>query len=50
MGKLEIIAGLLLAALLFVVLKLIGVLVKFALVAAVLGFVTGLVLARSFRR
>jgi multisubunit Na+/H+ antiporter MnhF subunit len=40
----------LVAVLLFAVLKLIGLVVKFALVAAVLGFVAGLVLARSFRR
>jgi membrane associated rhomboid family serine protease len=46
----EIIAGLLLAAILFVVLKLIGIVVKFALIAALVGFVAGLVLARSFRR
>jgi membrane associated rhomboid family serine protease len=50
MGKFEIIAGLLLAAILFIVLKVIGMVVKFALVAAVLGFVAGLVLARAFRR
>jgi len=49
-GKFEIIAGLLLAAILFIVLKVIGMVVKFALVAAALGFVAGLVLARSFRR
>jgi hypothetical protein len=48
--KFEIIAALFLAAILFIVLKLIGMVVKFALIAAVLGFVTGLVLARSFRR
>jgi hypothetical protein len=46
----EIAAGLLLAAVLFVVLKLIGLVVKFALIAALVGFVAGLVLARSFRR
>jgi hypothetical protein len=46
----EIIAALLLAALLFIVLKVIGMVVKFALIAAVLGFVAGLLLARSFRR
>jgi len=49
-GKFEIIAGLLLAAILFIVLKVIGMVVKFALVAAALGFVAGLLLARSFRR
>jgi hypothetical protein len=46
----EIIAGLLLAAVLFVVLKLIGLVVKFALIAALVGFVAGLFLARAFRR
>ena len=50
MGKFEIIAALLLAAILFIVLKVIGIVVKFALIAAVLGFVAGLLLARSFRR
>jgi membrane associated rhomboid family serine protease len=33
----------------FVVLKLIGLIVKFALIAAVLGFIAGLVLARGLR-
>jgi hypothetical protein len=46
----EIIAALLLAAVLFIVLKLIGLVVKFALIAAILGFVAGLLLARSLRR
>ena len=50
MGKVEIIAGLLLAAILFIVLKVIGIVVKFALIAAVLGFMTGLFLARAVRR
>ena len=50
MGKFEIIAGLLLAAVLFIVLKVIGMVVKFALAAAVLGFVAGLILARALRR
>ena len=50
MGKFEIIAGLLLAAILFIVLKVIGLVVKFALVAAALGFVAGLLLARAWRR
>ena len=49
MAKFEIIAGLVLAAILFIVLKVIGLVVKFALIAAVLGFVAGLMLARSFR-
>ena len=50
MGKIEIIAGLLLAAILFIVLKVIGLVVKFALIAAGLGFVAGLLLARALRR
>ena len=50
MKTFEIIAALLLAAILFIVLKVIGMVVKFALLAAALGFVAGLLLARSFRR
>ncbi len=46
----EIIAGLAVAVLLFIILKVIGLVLKFALIAALLGFVAGLVLARSFRR
>jgi membrane associated rhomboid family serine protease len=46
----EVIAGLLLAAVLFILLKLIGMVIKFALIAAVLGFVAGLLLARALRR
>jgi membrane associated rhomboid family serine protease len=46
----EIIAGLLLAAILFVILKLVGMVVKIAAIAAVLGFVVGIVAARAFRR
>lgn len=46
----EIIAALLLATVLFVILKVIGLVVKFALIAAILGFVAGLLLARSLRR
>ncbi|HET7083677.1 MAG TPA: hypothetical protein VFI23_02835 [Rhizomicrobium sp.] len=49
MARLDIIAALLLAALLFIVLKVLGLVVKFALIAAVLGFVTGLFLARRWR-
>jgi membrane associated rhomboid family serine protease len=48
--KFEIIAGLVLAALVFLLLELIGMVVKFALIAALLGFVTGLLLARGMRR
>jgi len=50
LGKVEIIAGLLFAAILFIVLKVIGIVVKVALVAAVLGFGAGLLLARAVRR
>ena len=50
MRTFEIIAGLLLALILFVALKVIGMVIKFALIAAVLGFVAGLLLARTFRR
>ena len=46
----EIIAAVVLAVIVFAALKVIGLVVKFALVAAVLGFIAGLVLARSFRR
>jgi hypothetical protein len=49
MRSFEIIAGLVLAAVLFIVLKVIGLVIKFALIAAVLGFVAGLLIARSFR-
>lgn len=50
MRAFEIIIALVVAALLFVVFKVLGLLLKFALIAAVLGFVAGLVLARLFRR
>ena len=50
MKSFEIIAALLLAAVLFITLKLIGMVVKFALIAALVGFVAGLVLARALRR
>jgi hypothetical protein len=46
----EIIAALLLAAILFILLKVIGFVLKFAAVAALVGFVAGLFLARAFRR
>jgi hypothetical protein len=46
----EIIAATLLAAIVFIALKVIGLVVKFALIAAVLGFVAGLVLAQALRR
>ena len=50
MKSFEIIAALLLAAVLFVVLKLIGMVMKIAAIAALVGFVIGLVLARAWRR
>jgi hypothetical protein len=50
MRTVEIIAALVLALIVFAVLKVIGLVVKFALIAALLGFVIGLVLARAFRR
>lgn len=50
MKNFDIIAGLLLAVVLFIVLKLIGLVMKFALIAALVGFVAGLILARSWRR
>ena len=50
MGRFEILAALLLAAIVFIVLKVIGLVLKFALIAAVLGFAAGLILARSLRR
>jgi hypothetical protein len=46
----EIIAALVCALILFVVLKVIGLVLKFALIAAVLGFGAGLLLARMLRR
>jgi hypothetical protein len=45
----EIVAGLVLALIAFIVLKVLGLLLQFALIAAVLGFVAGLLLARMFR-
>ncbi|MDB5739652.1 MAG: hypothetical protein JWP16_692 [Alphaproteobacteria bacterium] len=49
MRTFEIIAALFLAAIVFIVLKVIGLVIKFALIAALLGFVVGLLLARMFR-
>jgi len=46
----ELIAAIFLALVLFFVLKLLGLLLKFALIAAALGFVAGLLLARLFRK
>ena len=49
MWAIEIVAGLVLAAVLFVALKIAGLMLKVALFAAVLGFVVGVVLTRVFR-
>ncbi len=46
---LEIVAGLILALIAFVVIKVLGLLLKFALIAAVLGFVVGFGIAMMFR-
>lgn len=50
MRTFEIIIALICGLVLFFALKIIGLVVKFALIAAVLGFVAGLVLARMLRR
>lgn len=49
MRAFELIIALIVAAIVFVALKVIGLIVKFALIAAVLGFVAGLILARALR-
>ena len=50
MRSFEIIAGLLVALILFLGLKLIGMVFKFTIIAAMLGFVAGWLFARSLRR
>jgi hypothetical protein len=50
MRAFEIIAALVVAAILFVVLKLIGLVVQVAFWGAVVGLVLGFVVARMFRR
>jgi hypothetical protein len=50
MRAFELLIALACAAILFVVLKIVGLVLKFAVIAAVLGFVCGLVLARMLRR
>ncbi len=50
MRSFEIIAALIVAALAFVVIKLLGLVIHIALIAAVLGLVLGLVIARLLRR
>jgi multisubunit Na+/H+ antiporter MnhF subunit len=49
MRTFEIIAALVVAFIAFMVVKILGLFLKFALIAAVLGFVAGLLLARLFR-
>ncbi len=49
MRTIEIVAGLILAAVLFVALKILGLVIKVALIAAVLGFVIGVAVTRAFR-
>ncbi len=49
MRTLEIIAGLMVAAVVFVGVKLLGVVLHMALVAAVLGLLAGLAIARMLR-
>jgi hypothetical protein len=48
MRALEIIVGLILAVALFIGLKVMGLLLKFAIIAALIGFVVGVVVARMF--
>jgi len=49
MRAFEFAIALIVAVVAFVALKLIGLIVKFALIAAVIGFIAGLALARSLR-
>lgn len=49
MRSFELIVALIVAVMVFVALKVIGLIVKFALIAAALGFIAGLVLARTWR-
>ncbi len=50
MRAFPIILAVILALVAFAVLKVLGFLIKFALVAAVLGFIAGLAIARLFAR
>ena len=50
MRSFQIIAAIILALIVFAVLKLLGFLIKFALIAAVFGFVAGLLVSRLFIR
>jgi multisubunit Na+/H+ antiporter MnhF subunit len=49
MRSFELIIAVIVAVVVFALLKLIGLIVKFALIAGVLGFIAGLILARSLR-
>ena len=49
MRTFEVVIALIVAVIVFFVLKLIGLIVKFALIAAVMCFIAGLVLARMLR-
>ncbi len=49
MRRFELIAALLVGAIAFVILKVIGLVIKFAFIAAILGFIAGFLIARSFR-
>ena len=49
MRTFEFVLALIVAVIVFFVLKLIGLIVKFALIAAIMGFIAGLVLARTLR-
>ena len=46
----EFIIALFIAVAVFITLKVLGLLIKFAAIAAVIGFVAGLLLARGFRK
>jgi membrane associated rhomboid family serine protease len=50
MRSLELLVAVILALIVFAVLKVMGVIIKFALFAALAGFIAGLVLARVARR
>jgi positive regulator of sigma E activity len=50
MRALEIVVALIVAAVAFVAVKLLGLVIHIALIAAVLGLVVGFAIARAFRR
>jgi hypothetical protein len=50
MRALEIVVALIVAAIAFVAVKLLGLVIHIALIAAVLGLIVGFVVARAFRR